>query len=233
MKADEIVLTIPDLHHPFAHKDAHAFLKYLKLKFKPTTVVCLGDELDFHALSRWTADPDGWSAGHELERALESMEGLYSLFPTVKVCTSNHTIRPFKRALDAGIPRKIIRDYREFLGAPDTWVWRDKWIIDDIIYEHGENLSGKYAQNRAASQNLQSTVFGHVHTFAGIHYLASHNRLLFGFNVGCLIDLKSYAMAYGSKFRNKPVLGAGIVDKGVPQFYPMILDGHGRWIGRI
>jgi hypothetical protein len=233
MVRDSTVLVIPDLHIPFHHRDAFAFLSALKRKYKPTLVVCIGDEIDCHAISRWTSDPDGFSAGHELDKAVVELHALYKMFPSVMVCTSNHTARPFIRAMESGIPKRLLKSYREFLDAPKGWEWRDKWVLGDVIYEHGEGCSGQNGAISAARANMQSTVIGHIHSFAGITYLASSLKLIFAFNSGCLIDIHGYAMAYGSKIRNKPILGAGIIKNGVPIFEPMTMNGRGRWIEKI
>jgi hypothetical protein len=232
MASGETILVIPDMHIPAHHIDSFQFLEHLKSKWKPTRVICIGDEIDCHAISRWPHNPDGYSAGHELDQAIFYLQDLYKMFPNVGVCTSNHTIRPFIKAMEAGLPKRILRDYHEILDAPKGWEWRDKWIIDDILFEHGENSSGQNGAITAARQNMQSTVIGHIHSFAGITYLASSLKLIFAFNVGCLIDIHSYAMKYGAKIRNKPILGAGIIKHGVPIFEPMTLNGRGRWMGK-
>ena len=226
----ERILTISDLQAPFQHRDALAFLKTLKKEIKPTITVCCGDEVDFHALSNYDHDPDGYSAGHELE---EFMKGLYKLFPEVKAVTSNHTARPFRKAYKFGLPRKFLRDYKEFLEAPEGWEWRDKWIVDEILFEHGEGVSGKNAALTKAERNGRSTVIGHVHSHAGVQYHANSEELFFGMNTGCLIDNDAYAFAYGKHARYKPIIGTGIVMYGVPIFVPMILNKKGRWIGRL
>jgi len=45
-------------------------------------------------------------------------------------------------------------------------------------------------------------------------------------SVGCGIDRRSYAFAYGKDFKKKPILGCGVVmEKGrYAQFIPMQLD---------
>ncbi len=223
------VLIISDTQFPFHHPDAFLFLQALKKKYRPDEVVHAGDEVDFHALGDWDHDPDGYSAGQELEHAIEAMYGLYAIFPEVKACISNHTIRPLKKAFKAGIPRKFMRDYHEFLEAPAGWKWKDYWEIDGVRYEHGEGVSGQNGHIKAAKENRQSTVIGHIHAFAGVNWSGSPNDLIFGMNVGCLIDKNAYAFKYGKHFRNKPILGSGVVLDGVPQFVPMILNKHGRW----
>ena len=228
------VLVIPDLQIPFQHPDAFDFLDAVMAKHNPDDFLNLGDEVDFHSFARWKPDPDGYSPGHELDLALEILhEEYYPRFPDHKVCTSNHTVRPLIKAFDAGLPRKFLKTYKEFLEAPDGWEWRDHWIIDEVRYEHGEGVSGMYAHTRAAQQNMRSTVIGHIHSFAGIQYVACHDRLIFGFNAGCLIDNKAYAFNYGKKIRNKPILGCGMVIDGIPHFIPMLLNKRGRWIGKL
>jgi hypothetical protein len=209
------------------------FLKAVESKFKPSKIVCLGDEMDAHAISDYDKDPDGMSPGDELEEALEHMHKLYKVFPNTMVCTSNHTARPYRKAYKFGLPRAFLKSYSEFLQAPKGWVWQDKWEIDDVIYEHGEGFSGQQGAIKSALGNMQSTVIGHLHSWAGIQYSANPKHLIFGFNAGCLIDKNSYAFAYGAKLKHKPILGCGIVDRGIPVFIPMLLDSYDRWVGKL
>jgi hypothetical protein len=227
------VMAIGDLHYPFAHPDHLAFLCEVRDKVKPTDFICMGDELDAHALSEYDHDPDGYSAGHELKAAVADLKKLYKQFPKMLVCTSNHTARPFRRALKVGLPRVLIREYKEFLEAPVGWAWADGWEVDGVLYEHGEGFLGKNAALSAAVANMQSTVIGHVHSFAGVQYHANPKHLIFGFNVGCLIDVDAYAFGYGSKMKTKPIVGVGIVARGIPTFIPMAMDKYGRWTGKL
>lgn len=231
-KGIETVLAISDMQFPFAHRDVFLFLKWVKAKYKPTQVVCMGDEADFHSISNYTSDPDGMSPGHEYTRMLEDMHKLYKIFPKAKACTSNHTARGFRKAFEAGIPSAFLKGYKELLEAPKGWVWADRWEIDGIIYEHGEGFSGRNGAVNCAEKNGKPTVIGHLHSHAGIQYSASEATLLYGFNTGCLIDRHAYAFRYGKHMRHKPILGVGIITKGVPQFIPLLLNSKGRWIGR-
>lgn len=232
-RGKETVLVISDTQCPFQHKDAYKFLEYVKKKYKPTKVVHIGDECDFHALSRYFKDPDGFSAGTELDYAVDALQPLYKMFPKVQVCTSNHVDRPYQRAFEAGLPKSFIKDINEVIKAPKGWEWRDRWVIDGVSYVHGHNLpGGKHAIQRACSEYQGPVVFGHVHAHAGVYYKATDNELMFGMNVGCLIDTNAYAFIYGKKYIFKPILGCGIVNKGLPQFVPMLLNTSGRWIAR-
>lgn len=213
--AKQIVLAIPDLHIPYQNPDAFDFLSDVAAKWKPTKIVCLGDEADFHGLSFHPKHPNLKSAGDEHEALIVGMKALYKLFPKVQVCTSNHTSRPFRVAFNAGLPSLFIRDYREFMQAPKGWAWSDRIIIDDVVYEHGEGVSGRNAAWQAMSDNKMSTVIGHIHSFGGVTYSKSPFRQTFAMNAGCLINPTSLAFAYGNKYRNKATLGCGIVVEGV------------------
>lgn len=231
-KGNKKVLVISDLQAPFQHVDTLPFLAHIKKTYGPfDDVVNIGDEADMHALSDYTNNPDGYSAGHELKEALKFLHRLYKLFPEVKVVTSNHTVRPLKRAFKAGIPRAFLKDYHEFLEAPPGWQWSDSWIIDNILYEHGEGIpGGTTGAKRCIERNGRSTVHGHLHAGAGINYFATKEQLHFVMNVGCLIDRNAYAFEYGKHSINKPIVGTGIVVNGLPQFIPMLLNKRGRWV---
>lgn len=230
-----LVMAIPDFHAPFEHKDAYEFLKAVKRKEGPTKFVNLGDEADMHAFStNFRPDPDGDSPGHELKRAVSHLKAsLYKLSPDMLVCTSNHTARPFRKAFEFGLPKAVLKAYSEFLEAPKGWKWADHHEVDGVRYEHGEGVSGANGAIKAALQNMQSTVIGHIHAFAGIQYSANPRHLVFGFNTGCLIDKDQYAFAYGRTIRAKPILGVGLVERGVPRFIPMNLSTKGRWTGKL
>jgi len=231
--ANETTLVISDLHCPFQHPDAFAFLTAVKKKYSPTSVVCIGDETDMHAMSDYDHSPDGYSPGDELKAALQEMKKLYRIFPEVKSCISNHTARPFRRAEKFGIPRAFLRSYKEFLEAPAGWEWADRWEIGGVVYEHGEGVSGAQGHLKAATQNMQNTVIGHIHTGAGIAYSANSKHLIFGMNVGWLGDKDRYAFAYGKTNRAKPVVSTGLVQNGIPILIPMQLKKGGRWTGEL
>jgi hypothetical protein len=226
------LFAIGDLHGPFIHPDAAAFVLYHKRIYKPDAVVFLGDEIDGHAVSAYQHDPDGHSAGLELELAIKSLKPFYKMFPEAMICNSNHTARYYRKAFDAGLPRGAIKPIGEILEAPKGWRWKDQWVVDDICFEHGEGYSGQNAAVKSADGNQKSTVIGHVHGFAGIAYHAMADKLIWGFNCGTLVDSEAYSFRYGKFYKRKAVLGLGVIINSVPAFIPMILDKKNRWIGR-
>lgn len=228
----ETVLLWGDLHAPFHHPDALAFLAWVKKKFKPTKVICMGDELDFHSVSFHQSDPDGYSPGHEMRRAIDTLKPFYKLFPEVMVCHSNHTARPFRKAFASGIPAQAFKSMRDMLEAPKGWEWRDKWQCDGFWAEHGEGVSGQNAGLKAADANMACTAVGHLHSWSGVNYAANAETLYWGLVVPSLIDRKAYAFAYGKHMKRKPIIGCAVVDRGIPHVVPLLLDKTGRWVGR-
>lgn len=226
-----VVLAIPDLHCPFEHPDALAFLKLVRDTYRPTHIVCLGDEIDAHALSKYPKDPDGLTAGKELKEAIEHLQPFYVQFPEVKVCESNHTIRGWKLAFQAGLPKAFLRTVETVLNAPDGWTWAHRHIIDDVVYMHGDSgCSGFTAHINYMRKLKKSCVIGHIHSFAGVNY-EGH---LFGANSGCLIDVEAYCFKYAKGMPIPVSLGCSIIKAGKSaQFIPMHTDENGRWTGEL
>ena len=222
---------IGDTHEPFCHPDYLNFCYETFNKFGCTNIVHIGDEVDNHALSYHEHDPDGFGASKEAELAQKKMEKWYETFPEVKVCVGNHSALPFRKAMTYGIPKRFMKTYEEIWSAPKGWKWEMHWEIDNVIYEHGTGSSGPSGHRNRAVANRQSTVVGHSHSFGGVAYMASRNDLIFGMNVGCGIDIDSYAMAYGKGFPKKPTLGCGIVLDGgrIATFVPMDLGTKYTW----
>ena len=111
------VLVISDLHIPYQHKDAFAFLAEIKKEFKPDFVVNIGDLLDFHSMSMHDHDPDLASPGDEMTIAREYVKELEWMFPKVVEVESNHSSMVFRRALKSGMSRQFLKTYGEFLGT--------------------------------------------------------------------------------------------------------------------
>ena len=215
----DIVIAIPDLHAPYHHNDALDFLNDTRKEFKPTKIVCLGDEADFHSLSFHDKEPGLYCAGREYDEAKRFLKNLYKLFPKAQCCISNHTARPYRVAHKAGLPSNMILDYRKLFEAPRTWQWAYRIVIDNVVYEHGDPGSGRNAAYKAMLENRMSTVIGHVHGWAGVQYSKSPFNQTFWMNAGCLIDPESLAFAYGNKYRNKATLGCGIIIEGESAYF--------------
>jgi len=230
---NDTILVIGDLHAPFVHKDTLDFLELVKDEYEPDIVVCLGDELDNHAISYHESDPDGHSAGKELELAQLFMSSFYELFPEGYSCTSNHSELFSRKARTHGLPSAVIKNLSEILRAPTDWQWADSWEFAGIKFEHGMKHGGKYAHIAHAMHNMQSSVIGHLHSIFAVDYFANESKIIFGAGAGCFVDHKSYAFRYGKNFARKPILGCLVIENGIPKLIPMLLDNKGDWLGTI
>lgn len=231
LNKQSVVLIIPDLHCPFQHPDALDFLRTVKRRFHPSKFVCLGDEIDAHAFSRYPKDPDGLSPGQEFKAAIEQLTPFYLEFPEVLVCESNHTVRPWKQAFEAGLPATFLPAVAKALNAPDGWIWASRHEIDGVLYIHGDNgKSGQYAAVNYMKSAKQSVVIGHIHSFASVFYEGD----MFAMNAGCLIDKAAYVFKYAKNMLTNVNLGCGLVFNGSSaHFIPLHTDANGRWIGRL
>lgn len=229
------IMVIGDLHAPYTHPDAIAFLKHIRDSYGPDMVVQVGDETDGHAISFHDSDPNLDSAGVELEKAKAVLEEVHELFPNLLVCDSNHGSLVYRRAKAHGLPVQFIKKYRDILfpehGAP-AWSWADAWVLQTplgpVRFQH--QVSGDFMLN--ASHERTSLVLGHEHGRFEVQYAASSAALYFGAYAGCLIDRKSLAFAYGKLHRKKPILGCMVITDGNPQLIPMLMDDTGRWVGK-
>ncbi|AEZ65093.1 hypothetical protein phiKT_00010 [Escherichia phage phiKT] len=229
------ILVVGDLHAPYTHPDAIAFLRHVRDSYVPDMVVQVGDETDGHAISFHDSDPNLDSAGVELEKAKLVLEKLHDLFPNLLVCDSNHGSLVYRRAKAHGLPVQFIKKYRDILfpehGAK-KWSWADAWVLNTplgpVRFQH--QVSGDFMLN--ASHERTSLVLGHEHGRFEVQYAASSSALYFGAYAGCLIDRKSLAFAYGKLHRKKPILGVMVITDGCPQLIPMLMNEEGRWVGR-
>jgi len=232
MAKNQVVLVISDLHAPFNHLDALAFLKHVKKTYKPTDVVCIGDETDYHALSFHDSDPDLDSVGTELLKARKTLKPIFKLFPKVNVIESNHGSMVMRKAIANGLSREFFRSYNEILHAPKGWSWSFdltiKTPLGPVYFCHGK--SG--AAGRLASQYGMSCVQGHFHEKAQITYISTPERLLFDMHTGCLVNDKSLALGYNKVNPKRPIISLGVIINGIPQIIPMVLNKKGRWVGK-
>ena len=226
------ILIIPDTHAPYHHPDTVAFLKAVADRYNPKQVIHLGDEVDNHAMSFHDTDPDLDNAGAELAKAREFIAELSKAFPKMVLMDSNHGSLLYRRGKAKGIPRAALVPYRELLGAPEGWEWHFEYMVDDILFCHGDGKRGDALS--AARYNFGSIVMGHHHSEFGIRWQAVQgNRMVFGMNAGCLIDDQSLAFGYNKKTSKRPVLGCGLLVNGNPILLPMKVDDNNRWIGEL
>lgn len=224
------VLVISDLHIPYHHQDAFEFLKALKKKYKPDLIVNIGDELDHHAISMHEHNPDLMSAGDELKQSKEYVRDLEKIFPRMTLVHSNHSSLVYRRALKYGLPKDYLKSYNEFLGVGDGWKWVDDLTVtlsdgSRCFFTHG--ISADIL--KVSAQYGMNSVQGHFHTKFSIGYFSNPDALIWGMQVGCLINQKSMAFDYAKNFKSRFIVGCGMIIDGQPKLMPMVLDKDGRW----
>lgn len=228
------VLCIGDLHIPYQHPDAINWLIALNQKYTFDRVINMGDEVDLHAISFHDHDADLLSPGHELEESIKILGQLYSHFPTVDLCESNHGSLVMRRARHFGLPARVLKSNREILSAPEGWSWR---FEIDLQLSNGQRclFHHSYGGNilLASQRRGQNLVSGHIHNSFAIQYWANSERTFFAAQAGCLVDDTSLAMAYNKATVQRPLIGSLAILDGVPKQLPMFLDARGRWTGKL
>jgi len=222
------VLVIGDTHEPFSHPGYLQFCVDVWNKWNLDTVVHIGDVTDNHMCSKYSKHPGAMGLKDEVDEAYNSIQQWYETFPQASVCIGNHDARPARAAEAIFFPERFIKGYSEIWGTPG-WRWSERHEIDGVQYVHGEGSTGRSAAIGLAIASMQSTTQGHTHSFPGVCWTASSSDSIFGLNVGCGLDVSSYASAYGKNFKNKPVLGCGVVLDGVEAYFiKMELGRKGR-----
>lgn len=231
------ILVIPDQHAPYHHKDTLSFLAAVAAKYRPDTVVNLGDEVDNHAISFHDSDPNLKSAGEEAEGAKKFLHDLHALFPVMRICHSNHGSLVFRKAYAHGLPVQFIRTYRQAYfpdGGGERWEWRDSFKLklpngDKVLFKHepsGDQLAD-------AAHNRCNLVTGHLHGKFSINSAASSEAYYWAASAGCLIDKDSMAFAYGKNHKLKPIIGCLVIKDSLPILVPMRLNEAGEWNGKL
>lgn len=211
---------VGDIHAPFTHPMYLRFCVDLFQRFRVDRVHFAGDIVDLHSLSFWEHDPAGLSPETEAENALEEVDRWHRTFDGT-VSIGNHDERHYRTARRAGMPDRYLKSYAEVWKTP-RWKWGLSFCFDGVNYSHGTGSSGRWGAITLAIKKRKSCVIGHIHAHGGVQSHASDDDIIFGLNVGCGIDCRAYAFAYGRTHVDRPSLGAGIVIDGYEaSFHPM------------
>lgn len=211
------ILVIGDLHEPFCLNGYLEFVREIQEKEDCGKIIFIGDIIDNHYSSYHETDPDGFSAGEELDRAISKISNWYKVFPKATVIIGNHDRMAYRKAQSAGVSKQWVRKYNEVLNTPN-WEFKEYVEINGVNYNHGE---GGTAKNKMKNE-IQSQVQGHLHSQFYIDYAVGPKDRIFAVQVGCGIDREAYAMAYGKNFK-KPIIGCATIINNIPKIYPMSL----------
>jgi predicted phosphodiesterase len=222
---------IGDTHLPF---ELNGYLEFCRDTFEAwdvDTVIHIGDFLDNHSLSFHDSEPLLHNVYGEYESAKDRAKRWYDTFPELTLIEGNHDRIPARQLRKLGMePSIFLKPMNELLEMPDGWTIADHIEIDGVLYHHGETAGGINGFRNDARQRMQCTVSGHNHSNFGVAYTASDRELVWGMAVGCGVDNRSLAFAYGKHFKQKPVIGCGVVIDGIPYPEPMDLGSKIRRI---
>ena len=205
------VLIIGDLHTPFDLDAYFNFCVNVSKKYNTTKTIFIGDIIDNHAISNYSPNPDGYSAGDELKLAKKRIQKWYKQFPNATVTEGNHCQRISKKVLVNGIPSMWIRELKDVLETPN-WDFVDEYEYQNIVYIHGYTYGEKAAFDQALYRG-KSVIQGHVHSQSSIIYV---NQNVFGAICGSGIDNKKYAFNYSRGFKKAPMISCIVVIDGTP-----------------
>ena len=228
------IMLIGDMHAPYHHPDTLKFLTAMKAKFKPTRVVCMGDESDGHKISFHDSDPSLISAGQELIAARRFLKTVHKVFPKMDILESNHGSLHFRRAFAHGLPSGYMMKYNDLWEVDAGWKWhpeiRLKLPNKQELYLH----HGKGPVRKIASIECCNVAQGHFHEKFNVdQWCDSKGERRWGIQVGCLVDNTSPAFRYNKLNSHAPVLGSAMVIDSEPFLQPMRLNKRGRWTGEL
>ena len=199
------VLVIGDLHEPFC---LDSYLDWCKEQYEIyncTEVVFIGDIIDNHYSSYHESSADGLGGLDELELAIKRISKWYKAFPIATVIIGNHDRIIMRKAQTSAIPSKWIKSYKEVLEVPN-WEFVERYELNNVQYIHGE---GGTARTKCRA-DMMNTVQGHLHTQCYTEHYVGKNFRVYGTQVGCGINHKSYAMAY-AKYGKRPAEACAVI----------------------
>lgn len=217
------VLVVGDLHLPFTRKGYLEHCIKVYDDYQCNKVIFIGDILDNHYSSYHESNPDGMSAGDELEFAVDGMRDWAEAFPDADSIVGNHDAIIIRKAFSNGLSKRWIKDYKDVLGV--KWNFQLSFEYDGVLYVHGEGGGGINGALQKALNRRKSIVQGHFHTEAHIRWNVSDEDRLFAMQIGCGVDDKAYAMEYAKFNTKKSIISCGLVlDNGnIPLIIPMEL----------
>ena len=229
------ILCISDLHIPYHHRDAFAFLKAIRDEYDINSVCNVGDVVDNHYPSFHELEAGCLGGSEEIQASRRYLQKLEEIFPDMKIALGNHCIMAKRKANMAGIPLEWVSDNNAVFQLQGGWEWETSHYIP-----YGDNL--KFLLVHSVGANLKtnamryshSSVQGHHHSVLGVYYTADTDTLRWAMGVGCLIDPRSPAFKYDKgNVVCRPILGSGVVIEGTPHAIPMTLTKSGRWNRRL
>lgn len=215
------VLAIGDTHEPVCLPGYLDFCRDTYNQWGCDRAVHIGDIADWHCCSRFPKELDAPGPTEELKLTRKRLKQWSKAFgENLDVCLGNHCLRLLRAAYSLGMPAEAIRTLNEIFET--KFNFQDMFIIDGVVYTHGEDAgSGKFPALNYASQLGSNVVIGHYHTIGGVQHSANKVVQRFGCHTGCGVDQDAAAMRYSVRSKAKAVHGCAVIVDGTPIFEPM------------
>lgn len=214
------ILVLGDTHLPFTNWAALRAASRFAKSYNPNIVVQVGDFLDAYNWSRYQRAQDSPSAEAEWNEAVLSAHRFFDYFPyKTTILFGNHDARPAHKAMEANLPKALIKSLDEVFKADDVTFYKNShpYTIDEMVFIHGDEMGGNAWQK--AQKLGKCLIQGHDHV-AYLQYVNTFNRQIFGMSVGAFIDINSIAARYAARNLMKCWTGFATITDGVPQLYP-------------
>lgn len=228
---------VPDLQVPFQDKPAVAALSKFIKAYKPDGVACVGDEIDFQGISKWSKGTElEWESDIGKDRD-ETVEVLKRLQVT-DIVRSNHRDRLYNKIRMSApglrhLPELQIGRFMKYaeLGIKDHGEVMN--IAPEWILVHGDQgniqpTAGATALG-LAKRSGQSVICGHTHRAGLTHYttgIGGKTRTIWGMEVGHMMNLKEAKYIKAGLFTWTKSFALLHVDGNtvVPQLVPIVND---------
>lgn len=201
------VLFIGDLHAPFILDGYLEFNLELQRKYNCGTVIFAGDLIDSHSWSFHEHNVDGMSVRDEVTAAINQMKNWYAAFPEATVLLGNHDLLISRKASAYGLSQIFLKYFGDIIEAPKTWNFVHEFYKDNVLYIHGSQGN---AIERATTIR-HSVAQGHLHSQSFVQWSVSQIDSIFGLQVGCGLDRKTYAFEYAKDMPKKPIISSGVI----------------------
>jgi predicted phosphodiesterase len=194
------IVVISDLQVPFHDKKAVKNVAQFIRKYKPDDVLCVGDEIDFQTISRWSTGRDEWSGS--IGRDRDETVNVLAQLQVRQLSRSNHGARLYNSLSKRlpgliGLPELTIEKFLHLDDLGITYHTKPYQFHDEWVMVHGDEQStkphGGLTALEAAKRHGKSVVCGHTHRQGISSYSTASGGVLTGvltgFEVGHLMDI--------------------------------------------
>lgn len=219
------VCAVPDLHSPYSNLESLTLLYTEIERHKPDIVIQLGDALDMYSFSKFPKSQNVHTPKQEISEGKALLEEfwkiIHKLVPKAKkyMLVGNHEERLPKRVLERLPEFESLFSLKNLLTFKNVETVTEPEIeIDGICYFHG--FYTKPYQHLRYYQ--RSCVFGHTHNAWVLWEKPIFSKKpLFEMSTGYLADDSMIPIQYTATKKNRWSKGYGIIDDGIPTFFPL------------